>query len=351
MKLQFGKSCYNGFCNQFIDSFKNYYNIFGLQDSSIQKHYSDNILSYTQKTYSTYNSDESVKEKLSVYIKDDLIQTFKSTYTYDSEGNNISVLTQGNINRQVFFNEGLLTISYKNGLLIYDVYQQWNSQTNTWENIYRDSIEQEAPGRPSTQINQNYDKNSNTWVNTMKFVIYYSNCKTLPLTLLTFTGKKTSNGNLLEWKTTNEVNFSHFVIQRSKDATNFTDINELKVKGNIAGINNYSFLDKNIRDQNKLYYRLKMVDKDGSSKLSGICLIQKENNDFSIYPNPTTSYINIQSNKRGVIEIYNSKGTLAYSGKINGNTKVTTGQFSKGLYMIKIRDDAGNIQLNKVIVQ
>ncbi|RQO29628.1 hypothetical protein DBR32_15680, partial [Taibaiella sp. KBW10] len=61
------------------------------------------------------------------------------------------------------------------------------------------------------------------------------------------------------------LQFSHFELERSQDGLNFNKI------ATVAYTNqqDYTSYDKTISSLNdKVYYRLKMVDNDGSSKLS-----------------------------------------------------------------------------------
>ena len=67
---------------------------------------------------------------------------------------------------------------------------------------------------------------------------------------------------VLNWKTTSEVSVDKFVIERSTDNKHFTDIGEVVAQG--AGFN-YEFVDNNLgKFKNLFYYRLRVVNKDGS---------------------------------------------------------------------------------------
>ena len=57
---------------------------------------------------------------------------------------------------------------------------------------------------------------------------------TLPLNLLSFSGKNENNQNILNWLTSNEVAHSHFEIERSENTRNFEKIGELKAIGGLA---------------------------------------------------------------------------------------------------------------------
>jgi hypothetical protein len=121
----------------------------------------------------------------------------------------------------------------------------------------------------------------------------------VPVTLIDFSASRIQNDIVVNWKTANEINFDGFEVQRSLDATNFN------VAANIvaskAGL--YSFNDKNaakdFASAKTLYYRLKMVDKDGSAKYSAIVSIKLDKNfksSISVYPNPFVNEIKLRIN-------------------------------------------------------
>jgi hypothetical protein len=97
-----------------------------------------------------------------------------------------------------------------------------------------------------------------------------SNPATLPLTILNFSAVKKEQKVTLNWATTEHKNFSHFVVQRSTDSKNFKDIMTMLTDDVLtSSVNHYNFID-NITDVNSttVYYRLLMVDNDGSYQYS-----------------------------------------------------------------------------------
>jgi len=70
--------------------------------------------------------------------------------------------------------------------------------------------------------------------------------------------------------------------------------------------------------------------------------------DFSVYPNPTTGILTIQSKTSIVqIEIYNQLGQLVLSN--NEENTIDISNVGQGLYFIKILDENGNIGTQKVV--
>jgi surface protein len=89
----------------------------------------------------------------------------------------------------------------------------------------------------------------------------------LPVTLISFTGKKQDNHILLEWKTTSERNNAGFYIEKSSNGKTFERIGFVDGKGDSQELNSYLFTDSAPFSMN--YYRLNQIDRaanDGSGK-------------------------------------------------------------------------------------
>ena len=109
----------------------------------------------------------------------------------------------------------------------------------------------------------------------------------LPLDLMKFDAQKRTSTVLLHWLTENEINTSHFEVERSKNGEVFEKIGEVKADGLIK--NNYQLTDFNPLEGIN-YYRLKMIDLDQTTTYSQIVAIEFEP-DFSVLvrPNPIIS--------------------------------------------------------------
>jgi len=111
----------------------------------------------------------------------------------------------------------------------------------------------------------------------------------LPVELTQFNGRP--NGCLvdLQWHTESEENFSHFELERSDNGRDFEKIADVQGTGGAGIPYSYNYLDKTAEVQN--YYRLKMIDLDGTSDLSSVIAVKTdcENMEaFTLYPNPGT---------------------------------------------------------------
>lgn len=105
----------------------------------------------------------------------------------------------------------------------------------------------------------------------------------LPLNLIYFKGQQLSNHIALSWKATDITNFRRFEIERSKDADGFERIGLQDLTSNDI----YNFIDKAPKEGQN-YYRLKLLDLDGSINYSKIVSVNfEENAEYMFFENPT----------------------------------------------------------------
>jgi hypothetical protein len=167
----------------------------------------------------------------------------------------------------------------------------------------------------------------------------------LPLDLLTFTGNSDGSTAWLQWKTTNEINVSHFEIERSADGVRFEKLGQL-----VAGGNSYRFSDQPTSSGATYFYRLKIVDKDGRSRYSEIVAInlKRSTNWVQVLPNPFTDklLLNIAARQTLTTDIrlmdLNGRTLLQKTVVVQaGNNAVTIpqlGGLAKGTYLLQINN-------------
>ena len=97
-------------------------------------------------------------------------------------------------------------------------------------------------------------------------IIYGDNLSTLPVSLVSFNAKlKETNLAMmgtLNWQTTSEKDFSHFIVERSTNGSNWLAIGKVNGAGT-ASLTNYTYDDDISLIYGDIFYRLKMEDKDG----------------------------------------------------------------------------------------
>ena len=162
----------------------------------------------------------------------------------------------------------------------------------------------------------------------------------LPLNILSFTAQRLRESNMLQWTTANEINTAVFEIEKSRNGKDFGTIGQVK-----TGKGQYKFTDNNPSRGNN-YYRLKILDKDGTFNYSIIRMINNNGGFYvNIYPNPAIEKLQVEivsDNKNTLqMQIVRQEGKAVLSGtwSVQEGTAIRTiniAALSKGLYYLKI---------------
>ncbi|MBK0382849.1 T9SS type A sorting domain-containing protein [Pedobacter sp. SD-b] len=177
---------------------------------------------------------------------------------------------------------------------------------------------------------------------------------TLPLTLESFGAKVRDHFNQLSWQTASEVNSSHFVVEKSIDGKQFNEIGSVDAV-NTSGTHNYQFVDKDLSHYT-VYYRLKMVDLDGTFKYSSVVAVKGlQTLDVEVCPIPTKNQISLdypEVKKEGQAEIYNTVGQVKLSFKLpSGSTHLdqNLSNLKTGIYWLRL--DIDGVKTTKKIIK
>lgn len=111
-----------------------------------------------------------------------------------------------------------------------------------------------------------------------------ANAAVVPVVLSTFSAKQLSNTDVtIQWRTEQEINTDKFEIEKSSDGQIFSTITTTKAQGNSSAAKGYSILDKNPTTKGEfIYYRLKMIDNDGTFKYSDIVKVSLSTKEIII---------------------------------------------------------------------
>jgi hypothetical protein len=173
---------------------------------------------------------------------------------------------------------------------------------------------------------------------------------TLPLTLLSFTGKAMNEQEvLLQWITAGEFNTKDFEVEWNDDGQHFSKIAVLPAAGNSSQNLHYSYLHKLPFDGNN-YYRLKMFDIDGRFTYSPVIKIKIAitKDKIVVFPNPDNDLLQLQvqavRNEAISFHLYSADGK-AIASKLftvtKGNNRLSWNlpQLAPGNYFISSGND------------
>lgn len=165
-----------------------------------------------------------------------------------------------------------------------------------------------------------------------------------------------NNMVVMRWQSGNETNVDRFVVERSTDGIHFDPLHELVSKGDIDRDSTYHDEDS-YPDSHTLYYRLRVVNKDGNSfYYPAIRIDLAERNKLVLKPTVLTMGATLRLDAYHqqplTINVFNEKGILTGTFMVNSASfDISTSGWSKGIYIYRISDalhpllDAGRIMV------
>ncbi|MDE3249964.1 MAG: T9SS type A sorting domain-containing protein, partial [Bacteroidota bacterium] len=183
--------------------------------------------------------------------------------------------------------------------------------------------------------------------NNYKIDFGFSNNSLLAVNKIDLTAALNNSTVQLQWNTTGEIAVNQYVVERSSDNSHFSTVGTLASKGD--GNNNYKTNDDiSAVSASVLYYRIKIIDKNGNSRYSAtVSVNNKAFNKLSVTPNPFVNYIQVQvpSDKAqaGMMRIVAASGQTVYSQHVQlvkGQNSFTIDGLSnvaKGVYYFELQ--------------
>lgn len=184
----------------------------------------------------------------------------------------------------------------------------------------------------------------------------------LPVVLVRFTAVAREHTSYLEWSTSEEVNSSHFDIERSDDAQSWQLIGSVAARGNgittSSAPSRYEFTDKNPLGGNN-FYRLKMVDRATNSgdepfAYSRIVKVAMDGlPDWAVYPNPVAEKLffspDIRQNLASA-RLTDAGGRTVYASRAVSGDGIDVSRMPAGLYLLKFSFTDGLSKSYKVLI-
>ena len=138
---------------------------------------------------------------------------------------------------------------------------------------------------------------------------------TLPINLVSFNGSLVNGKTALQWTTASEINAKEFIVEKSNNSIDYSEIGTVASKNAAGTSSSYAFDDAALKNGLN-YYRLKMVDKDGSFQYSNVVVIKldvKPSTALSVFPNPVSNAITLSHSEAGagaIVSIFALNGKL-----------------------------------------
>ncbi|MFL5786849.1 MAG: S8 family serine peptidase [Flavisolibacter sp.] len=171
----------------------------------------------------------------------------------------------------------------------------------------------------------------------------------LPVNLIDFTAKKINNSDVeVKWIIVSEQNVSHYEIEVAIGSANaqFIKVGQVMASGN-SGVQTYNYTDHTPGKNGIRYYRLKIVDADGSVIYSPVRMVQFDDViTWNVFPNPSNGLFNfvyqLENGESITIKVIDAKGSeiKKYSLSGNGGTQklsidLSQSKYASGVYLLQ----------------
>lgn len=155
-----------------------------------------------------------------------------------------------------------------------------------------------------------------------------------------------NNITTINWSSETEINFDKYAVLFSNNGTEFKEIGSVKATGSGS---KYSF--KYAHNGNG-YFKLKLIDKDGSYAYSKVLVANSKTLAIKVGPNPFSDIIIITGMPEGTntLVLYNSIG-IAVKKEVTGNNSLTMpiSKLAAGNYFLTILNNGTNVYSTRVI--
>ncbi|MBI1343187.1 MAG: T9SS type A sorting domain-containing protein [Terrimonas sp.] len=176
----------------------------------------------------------------------------------------------------------------------------------------------------------------------------------LPLSLLSFDASLHSKVVELNWRTANESNLDRFEVEKSTDGIHFSPVSGSVRATNTASVMQYHHTDyQPDLGSAVIYYRLKIINSNGSFTYSGVQSIRQTKTDavMTVYPNPATDMIRVDlpnqfQGQETRMDICNTSGNMVKTVRQSNSSaseRINISDLSSGIYIIRVSSASGVI--------
>ncbi|CAN5822803.1 hypothetical protein BH11BAC4_BH11BAC4_05960 [soil metagenome] len=184
----------------------------------------------------------------------------------------------------------------------------------------------------------------------------------VPVKFLSVAAQKNGTGVNVLWGTASESNNDYFDIEKSNDAgVSWVSIGRRQSAGNSSTTRNYAVYDAK-PSAGANYYRIKQVDKDGTSKYSTTVVYKLaiEQTEVAVLANPFIANITVDflSNRSQNVSsrLFDNTGRQVNTQKItvakgSSRAQIETGNLSRGMYILQVIDEDGQILYSTKLIK
>lgn len=176
----------------------------------------------------------------------------------------------------------------------------------------------------------------------------------LPVKLVSFAGVESGFTTVLTWQTSEEINSKDFIVEYSpdNDGKDFKQIDTVNASGGSFGATYSSLYNA---QKGTGYYRLKIVDLDGSFTYSNILVMETTDvatAHISLYPNPSKDVVIVRGlEPNDQVTLIDMVGRpLTSMSTVDDAKQIDVSNYPSGIYLVQVVRDGqivSNMKLDK----
>jgi hypothetical protein len=308
--------------------------------------------SWINNFYYKYSYDAQrniVKFEQYKWVNNSWVNYYQIMYTYNS---NFKLIADSAVrwNNSYWQNVGNNSYYYDNmGKVVNYNYKVWDTLNNVFKPYLQYVNSFDVNGNKDSTITYLYNNSKNYW-DTLSLDVYHYNGCILPLLNITLTATQKANIEL-SFTVSDLYEEASFYIEKSTGGVNFHEIEKL-----YSYQNNKKYFDNDIKNE-KIFYRIKAITKDGLISYSNIAFIENKkinNLGIKVYPNPARTFVNLQIDRvegKGSIVVTDLYGkTIKVQPLSLGINSIDVSGFAKGMYLVSTITTKGKTT-KKVVVE
>lgn len=174
----------------------------------------------------------------------------------------------------------------------------------------------------------------------------YTTSTTLPVDLVSFEALAYKEKVQLYWTTASEENCKEYIIERTLNSRDFTEVARVQGAGNSVSLLNYESVDNSPVEGNN-YYRLKQIDFNGEFTYTKLVAVKFSTSaaDLYIVPNPALDKAFIKFNAAGnyvtFLKVMDMKGKIIFHKQFISDEglneySLNMAEMARGIYSVQL---------------
>jgi hypothetical protein len=319
------------------------YDANGNETSKTQEAWDNTTSQWLPTTFQIYNFYNALNQRY-LYIQVGYsmgvwTDSVKQHYTYDVNGNNILITREYNTaSDPTWVNHQQWTYTYTNNNLNDSIFQAiWDNGTASYSNyIYLTTYEYNASGKiTETKGHNNYNAGTNTWTyQTRETKVYDAQDNEIE--------RNTYNWSASNWEPSNQWQLSY-----NNDGINIEGVyyNFNSTFGQLVPSYKYEIeltsFDKTLNYISYSFNSLTSIwERTSNNFYFYDCMMssiqEKDATSITVFPNPTSSLLFVNTDYPSIIEIYSINGKLMHYNFPHMNHTINVVDYPSGVYIVKV---------------